>query len=260
MPKSSEISIANPAGNITIFVHTPCSRDEYSKIAQKLLAIKEYKTEQVAFILPHGEGSQGKMEMCGLEFCGNASRTFALIRAKEMGIIGPTTIDIDVSGHEGSLAVEVDTTTNYTKIQMPLPLMTKPWGNGMLADFGGILHLVLIDTPADMNTFQSIKKELLKQYRPAALGIMFYDSADQFLTPMVYVTDVDSTFIEGSCASGTIATAIARSDKAPDGNYLYTIKQPAGILTSTLTRKKGQIEAIYIEGPIELGDPITITL
>ena len=88
MNKKVKIIVANPAGNITIFVKDHFEREMYPKVAGQLLAMDDLKAEQGAFILdtPSCGRAEGKMEMCGLEFCGNGSRSFGLIKAKEMGI------------------------------------------------------------------------------------------------------------------------------------------------------------------------------
>lgn len=72
MEKNIKITVANPAGNKTIFVHDKFERADYVKVAEQLLAMEEYAAEQVAFILdaPECGRAEGRMEMCGLEFCG----------------------------------------------------------------------------------------------------------------------------------------------------------------------------------------------
>ena len=86
-----DVVIADPAGNITIMVLTPVDRKDYAQVAQQLLKDKTLNGEQVAFMLPDSDRKQTTnhndslsdndlsagypaMEMCGLEFCGNASR------------------------------------------------------------------------------------------------------------------------------------------------------------------------------------------
>ena len=115
MKKNIKITVANPAGNKTIFVHDKVKRADYAKVAEQLLAMEKYEAEQVAFILevPECGRAEGRMEMCGLEFCGNATRTFGLMLAKEMGIKGEGKVYVDVSGVDEILTVEVNTETNY---------------------------------------------------------------------------------------------------------------------------------------------------
>ena len=80
-----KLRVADPAGNITIFVTSPVERNLYAKVANELLAIKEFRGEQVGFIERHEDGSS-HMEMMGGEFCGNASRSIGMLFARQNNI------------------------------------------------------------------------------------------------------------------------------------------------------------------------------
>ena len=252
--------VANPAGNITIFVVSPAERSEYKEIAERLLAIDELHGEQVGFIK---EGN--RMEMCGLEFCGNASRSFALWYAKNRaGLTGKGKVTVDVSGADAPIDVEVDTNTNYTKLEMPMPKRIIMWEDGILVDLGGIMHLVLWDVPASAETFEKYKKEINDKYNPPAMGVMFVNKKTLEMTPVVYVRDVDTTYFEGSCGSGSVATAVALSMEKGPGEYSFELTQPAGKIVASIIKEKVDDEAeinktcgikkVYIEGPVDLGD------
>ncbi|MBK5263582.1 MAG: hypothetical protein JJE17_13620, partial [Peptostreptococcaceae bacterium] len=116
MRNTLNIFTANPAGNKTIFVLDHFERTEYKDIADKLLANQGIAAEQVGFIIPAAGSEPSRMEMCGQEFCGNASRSYALYLAKLLGINGIGSVSIKVSGIDEALEVEVDTSSNYTKI------------------------------------------------------------------------------------------------------------------------------------------------
>ncbi len=255
--KTSYINIipADPAGNKTIFVTTPVDRSNYQKVASFLLSLDEFKAEQVAFILP-----DGSMEMCGMEFCGNASRTFALIKAQSNGLRGKHTISIKVSGCEELLQVRVDTETNHTRIDMPAPHTVINYGSDFLVDLGGIMHLVTVDKAADPNVFQRLKNRIMSEFKPPALGVMFYNKESDEMTPVVYVADVDSTYFEGSCASGSVAAAAALTMESPDGEYSFTINQPKGQLTVKIKKRQDSVESVSIEGPVIIKDAVTLPL
>lgn len=257
---SIQIIVADPAGNKTIFVLTPVPREFYQPIASYLLSLKEYDAEQIAFVLPDEPGLQGRMEMCGLEFCGNASRTFALIQAKKLGLSGQHTLRVQVSGCEAPLDVEVNVETNYTKIRMPIPLSIASWNNDILVDLGGILHLVTMDKDPDPAVFETLKEQLIQEYDPPALGVVFFQPGNRVLTPVVYVADVRTTYFEGSCASGTVAVIAALTHASPPGDYSYTIRQPLGELTASIKKENGHIDSIFIEGPVSMEEPIRIQL
>ncbi|MEG1085614.1 MAG: hypothetical protein RSD88_04735 [Anaerovoracaceae bacterium] len=268
MDKQIDIIVANPAGNTTIFVITPFPRDNYQEVAKQLLAMDQYQGEQVAFVLPPLKNAHGRMEMCGLEFCGNASRAFAIITANQLGLQGRQVLSLDVSGCADPLSVTIDTDTGYTKTSMPNPILVKtmtfddilPMCKAQLVDLGGILHLVLFDVSANQATFDQFKELLMKKYNPAALGVLFYDQKKEFLTPVVYVKDVDTTYFEGSCASGALAVATAITERESEGIHTFTFKQPKGAVTVTITKKANQIESLYLEGPVTLSPTISVTI
>ena len=302
MEKNIKITVANPAGNKTIFVHDKFERADYAKVAEQLLAMEEYAAEQVAFILdaPECGRAEGRMEMCGLEFCGNATRTFGLMVAKQLAIFGSGKVFVDVSGVDEILTVEVNTDTNYTKVKMPAYIDIKRFdisgifdtsggsessgaAGGMpeastaagapdntasdaalkevkAVDFGGILHLIIPDISANLENFERVKKFVYDRFNPPAMGAMFYDTKNETLAPVVYVKDVDSTYFEGSCASGTASCAIAFGSEKPDGDYTFTFPQPAGTIDASVEVRGGKVQTAYIEGPVEIAEPVGVMI
>ena len=255
MAKTITIIPADPAGNKTIFVITPVERSSYQTVASFLLSLDEYEAEQVAFILP-----DGSMEMCGLEFCGNASRTYGLIRAKELGAAGSGSVYINVSGCDHPLNVEFNTDTDWTKIDMPKPVSISEYNGDILVNLGGIMHLVTTSKKADPNTFQRLKNRLMKEFNPPALGVMFYNPDTCELTPVVYVADVDSTYFEGSCASGSVAVACAMTRSMADGDASFILKQPKGTLTAAIKKRQNKIVSVSIEGPVIIEEAVCVPL
>lgn len=292
MNKKVKIIVANPAGNITIFVKDRFKREMYPQVAGQLLAMDDLKGEQVAFILdtPSCGRAEGKMEMCGLEFCGNGSRSFGLIKAKEMGIKGKGSVFVDVSGCDEILTIEVDTDTDYTKVKMPNPVRmskidlsplaigdavergdvieTADMSEVPVVDFGGILHVVLRGVPATQEIFTIIKDYIVAKFNPPAMGVMFCDGemkkeGDSLIcqmTPVVYVKDVDTTYFEGSCGSGTTACAAAFGLRQGDGIHHFVFPQPAGTIEATAHISEGRIEKIFIEGKVELSPEMEVEI
>lgn len=271
--KSIKITIADPAGNITAFVHDKFERAEYAHVAEQILDMKELHVEQVAFVLdaPECGRAEGRMEMCGLEFCGNATRTFGLMTARELGISGEGEVFVDVSGADEILTVAVNTDTNYTKVKMPTYqeikavdmcgcLSNDTLTNVKAVDFGGIIHFILQDVEASVENFDRIKRFVYESSNPPAFGAMFYNTSSGKLTPVVYVKDVDSTYFEGSCASGTASCAIAFGTGKPDGNYVFTFTQPAGTIDASVEVRNGRVEAAYIEGRVDIAEPIRVEI
>lgn len=316
MKKKVKIIVANPAGNITIFVKDRFERNMYPQVAGQLLEMDDLKGEQVAFILdtPSCGRAEGKMEMCGLEFCGNGSRSFGLIKAKEMGIKGKGSVNVDVSGCDEILTIEVDTDTDYTKVKMPNPVrMSKidlsPLAIGdavkkgdvakivdaaerveaanrsditdvPIVDFGGILHVILRGVPATKENFAAIKDCIMAKFNPPALGVMFCEEEKKAtgksieietdtdtvkttecpMVPVVYVKDVDTTYFEGSCGSGTTACAAAFGLKQGDGIHHFVFPQPAGTIESTAHILGGRVEKVFIEGSVELSPEMEVEI
>lgn len=277
MKRNIKIILVNPAGNITIFVVDQFDRSQYQAVAGQLLAMTELKAEQVAFIKEPYEGVDGKMEMCGLEFCGNASRSFGLICAKNAGLEGHCKTVVDVSGCDENLTVELDVSTNYTKINMPLPLAIheltdgeisaldsdalKPLLDGaQIVDMDGIVHVILRDKIPSEDSFLLIKQYINDKYNPPAMGVMFYNTALEEMVPVVYVADVDSTYWEGSCGSGSTAAAAAFSCDNEEGTYSYVLKQPAGTITATVDKGTKGIKNIFIEGPVSISPEFEVEI
>ena len=71
-PLRIKVRVADPAGNITVFVTTPVEREKYPAIARQLLAREELKGEQVGFIEKTDKGDFRIVMMLG-EFCGIVS-------------------------------------------------------------------------------------------------------------------------------------------------------------------------------------------
>lgn len=261
--KKIKIIVADPAGNITIFVKDRFDRKFYPQIANQLLKMKEFRAEQVAYIIdPEGKEGHPKMEMCGLEFCGNASRSFALLLAKARGLKGKRSLTVDTSGVDELLDVQVDTDTNYTKIKMPRALRVfseeifgKP---AQIADYGGIMHVVLKNIKASKETFDAYKDYINSKYDPPAMGVMFWDEEKKELTPVVYVKDVDTTYFEGSCGSGCTATATCFGLLDGEGEHHYSFPQPAGTIDATCIVKNGVAEEVFIEGTVKFSDEIEV--
>ncbi|MBQ6622414.1 MAG: metallopeptidase family protein [Mogibacterium sp.] len=263
MKRSLRIRVADPAGNITIFVLDPVRREDYAPVAQALLAMREFRGEQVAFVT--GEDS---MEMCGLEFCGNASRSFALMVAEARAIqfadsaASPAkqTVTVHVSGSDVPLSVETIPEISYTKIRMPLHrrILTLKGLPGQLVDFGGIAHLVTKGLDASDEFFAEARFRIEEALNPPALGVMFCRGEE--MTPVVYVRDVDTIYYEGSCGSGTTAYAIAHATGKPDGLYRYAVRQPAGTLVSSAEVTGRVVTSVWIEGEVGLSDPVTVEI
>ncbi|MDO4178044.1 MAG: hypothetical protein Q4D21_02545 [Phascolarctobacterium sp.] len=262
-----EIVMANPAGNITAFVLTPVDQKDYKKIGKLLLDNKELHAEQVGFVKEFSP--QPRLEMCGLEFCGNAGRAFGLLCARESNIFGQAYLQISESGCEHPLLCDVDVSRQTAFISMPLPKTVSilqdtgisELDGATLVDLDGIVHVIMKDTSIEpsLEIFTRIQEYVMREYNPPAMGLMFVQP-DKAIVPFVYVKEVDSIFAEGSCASGTTACAIAWSQNSPRDDLAYLVKEPAGELQVYVKLDKGVLKQISIGGPVELSEPFMINL
>ncbi len=249
----------NPAGNITCLVTTKVARELYMEVANQILSLPGKDFEQVGFII-----DDVTMEMAGLEFCGNASRAFALWSAKKRDLLGQHNILVRVSGIEKPLEVFVDTQNNFTRAFMPLPEKMELIPKGTImdcpqilkVDLGGIIHFVVLDLPYSDSIFNLIKDFGMSHFQPPALGVMFVDSQTFDMIPIVYVKEVDTIYHEGSCGSGTLAALIALEEKLSLGEEVFrcNLSQPRGKIGGTLYKNGNIIEKITIEGPVEIGE------
>ena len=170
MTQKLDIIVFDPAGNTTIMVLTPVPRSQYAETAKKLLEIDfgpqcSWRDvaygEQVAFVVEEKNQDVTEtpiMEMCGLEFCGNASRSYAYYRALFLGEgedagEDKKKVNVRVSGCGDVLTAVVDPNRRDSVIQMPLPVDLKMIdtapvgieGNYPLVVFDGISHIVIPD-------------------------------------------------------------------------------------------------------------------
>ena len=225
---------ADPAGNITLFVLTPVEKAECAAVAAKLLAIEALKAEQVGFIFPNGH-----MEMEAGEFCGNASRAYGYLLAKQQGLKGRHTMRLSVSGCDHPVAVTVDMDAGTASAEMPLPKLVEQvevaGTAGTLVHLGGIAHLVVQGVAPSRDFF-------------AAAEPIFAE--DPMLEALVF---------EGSCGSGTLASAIALS-RGCDGDFSVALRQPAGTVYASVTRQAGAVTAASIGGSVALEAPITVAI
>ena len=97
---------ADPAGNITVFVLDPVEKAHRAAIAEKIMAIPALKAEQVGYACPSEDDVDGHMEMMGGEFCGNATRAYAMYVARQRG--GLSEVRLRVSGCDHVVTAAVD--------------------------------------------------------------------------------------------------------------------------------------------------------
>ena len=165
------IRVANPAGNITIFVMDRVKTEAYSAIARQLLKREELHAEQVGFVETK-EGQGMHMQMMGGEFCGNATRSFGYLLSM-LSKDKPKEVMVDVSGSEKVLKAEVDLEEGTSRVEMPVPLEIKEIHLGEegvypVVVFEGICHMIVESEPRDQEFVNRLMKKA-EQICPCAV-------------------------------------------------------------------------------------------
>lgn len=249
---------ANPAGNITLFVLDPVPSGDRAGLAARLMAGSDI--EQVGFVCPPLLGSDGRLEMAGGEFCGNAARAFGMLVSQSRG--GLPQVRVEISGCSSPVTVDVDWPGRAAQASMPLPReVTRLQADGRpgtLVDLTGIAHLVVEGIPPSLEFFQRVEPLLQSVPDLEAYGVIFLNQDN--LTPLVKVPSAGTLVWEGSCGSGSLAAAIAQSRNVPDGPFVRTYLQPAGSIQVTLACQNGEAVSACIGGPVALDPPVVVRL
>ena len=256
-----KVRVADPAGNITIFVTTPVEREKYPFIARQLLAREDLKGEQVGFIERKARGGF-RMEMMGGEFCGNASRSFGYLQCQQAGKERQE-LEVDVSGSRSLLKVTADIKAGTSRIDMPLPkgmelLKTDGEERFCMVVFDGICHMIVPGKPRDTKFVETVLKKARKACPCGAWGIMFLE--EDRMVPAVYVESTDSLIWESSCASGSMAAAVYLSREEKEGVFAYTLFQPGGRIRGEVRKKDGRILRCTLGGPVKISEEMEIEL
>ena len=115
---------ADPAGNITLFVLDPIERERRAALAAELMRrLPDMKIDQVGFACPADADTDGRMEMMGGEFCGNATRAYAMYIARQRG--GLSEVRLRVSGCDHVVTAAVDLARGAARAEIPHPLADK---------------------------------------------------------------------------------------------------------------------------------------
>ena len=231
-----QYEILNPSGNITALVVKDYPREKYQEISSKIMQ-ENPQVEQVGFLKKYSD-SIYRLEMAGLEFCGNASRAFACYLVKEK-YVAKNDFEISVTGYDDLIECNMEQKDDnyYSTINLKLnkdinDLVTKMMLNNQdvyIVNLPGISHLLL-----DQNKFKFNKDNCLKEAKNIikelnllnlpAVGVVWFDKSQ--INPVVYVKDIDTLFHENSCGSGSIAYGIYHSFlKKADGKFKFDVVQ-----------------------------------
>lgn len=255
-----KIRVANPAGNVTIFVMSPATREEYAAISRELLCMEELHGEQVGFVEEAQDGNF-HMQMMGGEFCGNATRSFGYLlnmlsqeKAEEVWV--------DVSGSQKKLKVAVDMEKGTARTEMPLPLEIKEISvKGevfSMVVFEGICHIIVKSAPKAQEFVDELIGEAKKVCPCDAYGVMFLEGNQ--MTPVVYVESTASMVWESSCGSGSMGAAVYLSKDADTGEFVYELYQPGGMIEAYVKKEEGKVISCKMGGPVTISEEMKVDI
>lgn len=254
------IRLADPAGNITIFVMSAVEPRRYAQVAAMLLADNRFHAEQVAFCVPPKMGGDGRIEMMGGEFCGNATRSYGYLLS---GLLPgrPERVRVEVSGADRPLAVTTDPALGRSETEMPLPsgnLSIEYGGEAFNAIlFEGIAHTVVPGASRRQDFVDGLLAAVQNAVDSSAYGVMFLEG--DHMVPVVYVRQTDSTIWESSCGSGATAVAALDAISQQNGACRRVLTQPGGVIEAVAAARGGRVTLCSMGGPVSLSEELLWT-
>ncbi len=254
------IRVANPAGNITIFVMSAVPPQQHAQVAAMLLADSRFHAEQVAFCVPPKMGGDGRIEMMGGEFCGNATRSYGFLLSRLLPG-GPDSVLVEVSGANRPLTVQIDQALGQCETEMPLPTGKILVAHGDEAFdavcFDGIVHTIVPGAPREQGFVDGLITAVQNAVDSSAYGVLFIE--DDRMTPVVYVVQTGSMIWESSCGSGATAMAARDAIRLQNGSCRCALRQPGGLVEAVAEAKEGRVTRCSMGGPAGLSEEISWT-
>lgn len=254
---------ADPAGNITVFVLDPIEKAQRAAIAEQIMAIPFLKAEQVGYACPPEDGVDGRMEMMGGEFCGNATMSFGAWLCRRAPIGQTCRLALKISGAPALVECSITPLDGcfLGTVDMPLPekieTLRLPLGSETaelsVVRLPGINHIIV---PAQVLT-RVRAEELIRRWAEVlhadALGILLLQEEELCFDPLVYVTQTDTAVWERGCGSGSAAIG-AYLTKKHGAPQCVSIRQPGGaIAVTTRCAEDGALSSLTISGTVLLG-------
>lgn len=223
------VTAAGGNGTAIQIIRQPLSRQDYESRGKVLEGdFEPFGAEQAGFLVL----DENHFEMTGGEFCGNGTRSAAVLLSLEHG---EDKLSFTVSGFPGTVNASVERLTDTTfsveaafpGMQVEAEKVTLEGGSpASIVDLGGIVHVVVEgEFPEDPNEYGARHRKIVDQFNLGgrdAVGVVWYEkSADAIVMhPVVWVRKSNTFFYETSCGSGTIA--VGRVTGVP------SIVQPSG--------------------------------
>jgi len=236
------------------------SQDKRKRINDMLMSVYP-NVEQVGFV--DEDLAAPELMMAGGEFCGNATRSTAYKILK--GQAGE--ILMKVSGVKNTLRAGV---TEEGEAYAQMPIYPEPENiitdeqnpSNCLVVMEGIAHYLNFDTSATEGLSEDevkekgiafIKERNLDTKYPASGVIYASKEGDGWrITPIVYVSSIETAFYETACGSGTTALGMALALKEGGSIENVPIIQPTGLPIKVSVEFDGlKFGYAQIQGPVE---------
>jgi histidine racemase len=234
---------ADPSGNITAIVFDPTPRSRMPDVAAIIQShyqsVERLCIEQVLFVERNGDGSI-HAQMAGGEFCGNAARALGYVLTggqkgsvtfKMSGTSAPVTFDVT----EGSATL---TTPMLLRMEAkdfegePLPIVHLEGISHAIMEPSHDFFPYLRRSAANENRAKIIAFALedlgISEQLASALTFVEKQGNEISIASYVYVPAVDTLYPEQSCASGSVAAALAVCDDPAFSIFPLSVRQPSG--------------------------------
>ncbi len=240
--------ITAAGGNPTAIrtIQSQINRQEFEKFGKDLMQETEKLGVEQAGFLIHHKDSQVHFEMSGGEFCGNASRSVALVISL---LTEKSDNAFTVSGFKNTVLSHVekldDKRFNVTCEFPNLPISIHPviidGNDAKVVDLGGIVHVV-IEQLFPAQNYKEVHRKIMEELglqTKDAVGVVWIKktSFGVSMDPVVWVRSIDTFFHETSCGSGTIAVAATTNEKTiiqPSGKSIEAVISDSGVILSSV--------------------------
>jgi diaminopimelate epimerase len=163
---------------------------------------------------------------------------------------------VEVSGVDRPLIFNVR--EKEVRLEMPLPQggeLVRRVSEGWLVQLDGIAQLVTKPEPEQTprqlleSLFDSNKYQLTEQ---PAVGVSVYDEASKQAAFCVWVKEVDTTFDETACGSGTCAIGVAQAWETGRSTTLDVIQPSGEVIRTEASYGPGGVNGSFIAGGVKM--------
>ena len=239
----------DPTNNMTLLVTDPVPRNLQGPLAARLMEDTSVGAEQVGYWEPASlPGAQGRLQMMGGEFCGNASMCMAVYLARDvLPPEGELPVEIEVSGAgRVKCALRREGRNFRCRVEMPLPRELRQVGEMTLVRLPGIAHFV---TQRPVEHPEAVLRNLAQGLAEDAVGLMQY-LPEKGLAPLVYVRNTDTMVWERGCGSGSAAVGAVLACQARS-DVERRLPQRGGEIIVRSRWREG-LAALSIEGSVKI--------